>query len=147
MSNIPYLRQLDDNSTVIAKDLTAMATALSTIPASPYKVYTALLTQTGTNNPVANVLQNTIGTVTVSRTGVGVYNIECPNFNFFTLNKTAVCAIPTNTSIFRYKIYILNPTNFSISTYSSSGSSQSAVSGDVADDLLYNTMVEIRVYN
>jgi hypothetical protein len=34
MSNIPYLRQLDDNSTVIAKDLTAMATALSTIPAS-----------------------------------------------------------------------------------------------------------------
>jgi hypothetical protein len=39
MSNIPYLRQLDDNSTVIAKDLTAMATALSTIPAS-FNIYT-----------------------------------------------------------------------------------------------------------
>lgn len=27
----------------------------------PYKVYTALLTQTGTDNPIAHVLQNTLG--------------------------------------------------------------------------------------
>ena len=39
----------------------------------PYKVYTAFLTQTGTDAPVADVLQNTIGNIVWSRNGVGDY--------------------------------------------------------------------------
>lgn len=40
----------------------------------PYKVYTALLTQSGTNAPVATVLQNTLsGTITWSYSLVGSY--------------------------------------------------------------------------
>ena len=47
----------------------------STAPDSrPYKVYTALLTQSGTNAPVATVLENTLGgTVVWSRLGEGEY--------------------------------------------------------------------------
>jgi hypothetical protein len=113
----------------------------ATLPAAlPYKVYTALLTQTGINDPVANVLYNTIGTVTVSRTGAGVYNISCPDFNFFTLNKTAICAVPTNTNIYRYTIRPTNPTTVELVTFNSANPPS-------IDDLLSNTMVEIRVYN
>ena len=40
----------------------------------PYKVYTALLTQTGTNDPVATVLQNTLeGTISFHYVGTGNY--------------------------------------------------------------------------
>jgi hypothetical protein len=52
----------------------------------PYKVYTALLTQTGTNAPVATILENTIGNIvwTYISTGVYVGNL----ISAFPLNKT-----------------------------------------------------------
>lgn len=41
----------------------------------PYKVYTALLTQTGTNAPTAVVLENTLGgTIVWARVGTGAYS-------------------------------------------------------------------------
>jgi hypothetical protein len=40
---------------------------------NPYKVYTALLTQTGTSNPIAYVLQNTIGEIVWTRNSAGVF--------------------------------------------------------------------------
>ncbi len=41
-----------------------------------YTLYSALLTQTGTNAPVATQLQNTIaGTMTWARTGSGIYTV------------------------------------------------------------------------
>lgn len=39
----------------------------------PYKVYTALLTQTSTNPPVANVLENTIGNIVWEYLATGQY--------------------------------------------------------------------------
>jgi hypothetical protein len=42
-------------------------------PAVGYKEYVALLTQTGTNAPVATVLSNTLGTVTYQYNNVGQY--------------------------------------------------------------------------
>ena len=55
----------------------------------PYKVYTALLTQTGTNAPVATVLENTLGgTVTWSRTVPGGYFATLSDA--FTTDKTTV---------------------------------------------------------
>jgi len=45
-----------------------------------YKVYTALLTQTGTDAPVATVLENTLGiNLTFSYLAVGVYTVNNPN--------------------------------------------------------------------
>jgi len=38
-----------------------------------YKIYSALLTQTGISDPVATVLENTIGNVVWTRIGVGQY--------------------------------------------------------------------------
>jgi len=60
-----------------------------------YKVYTALLTQTGVNPPVATVLKNTTGgTIAFAYDNVGVYRAVITGANFtatnFTANKTAV---------------------------------------------------------
>lgn len=54
-----------------------------------YKVYTALLTQSGTDAPVATVLQNTLGgTVVWTRDDVGIYTATLALA--FTTNKTFV---------------------------------------------------------
>lgn len=50
-----------------------------------YKVYTALLTQTGINPPVPTVLENTIGTIWFERIGAGIYHIK--SNSLFTTNK------------------------------------------------------------
>ena len=55
-----------------------------------YTVYTALLTQTGTNAPVATVLQNTTGgTIAWSYSNVGIY-VATISSATYTANKTAV---------------------------------------------------------
>ncbi len=53
---------------------------------APYKVYTALLTQTGGNAPVGTVFQNTIGEITWSYEGNGYYEGTCAGC--FPENKT-----------------------------------------------------------
>ena len=45
----------------------------------PYKVYTALLTQSGTDAPVATVLENTLGVITLQRNELGDYSILSDN--------------------------------------------------------------------
>jgi len=57
----------------------------------PYKVYTALLTQSGTSAPVAEVTENTLGFVpTFNYSGVGDYSsINSEWFDF--INKKVVC--------------------------------------------------------
>jgi hypothetical protein len=60
---------------------------ISTTPQPAYKVYTALLTQSGTGAPVATVLENTLGGEVVwARGGVGNYTGTL--VGAFTLNKT-----------------------------------------------------------
>jgi hypothetical protein len=39
----------------------------------PYKSYTAILTQEGTQNPVPTILENTLGDIVWERISVGVY--------------------------------------------------------------------------
>ena len=59
----------------------------------PYKVYTALLTQTGTDAPVATVLQNTLGFNIVWRyeAGGGVYTFQNDSTGIlFNRNKTFI---------------------------------------------------------
>tara|TARA_A100001201_G_C3956125_1_gene161161 strand:+ start:24 stop:470 length:447 start_codon:yes stop_codon:yes gene_type:complete len=55
-----------------------------------YTAYTALVTQTGTDAPVATILKNNTGyTYTWARTGGGTYTITASG-NAFTSNKTIV---------------------------------------------------------
>jgi hypothetical protein len=42
----------------------------------PYRVYTAILTQTGTDAPVANVLENTVGNINWIYDGTGIYKLN-----------------------------------------------------------------------
>lgn len=78
------------------KDSSGVVETLATtegIAATEPKVYVALLTQTGTDAPVATVLKNTLGgTVVWSYLGVGSY--EATSIGGFTENKTALYVNP-----------------------------------------------------
>jgi hypothetical protein len=52
---------LTENRTFLLPDIEGTIALTSDIPTPSYKVYTALLTQTGTSAPVAIVLENTLG--------------------------------------------------------------------------------------
>lgn len=101
----------------------------------PYRVYTALLTQSGTDAPVATVLENTLGgDIIWSRTGAGIYKGTL--LNTFTNNKT-FCFISSQ----QYISYILRNTLDEI------GVATTDLSDTYVDDLLIQTPIEIRVYN
>lgn len=106
----------------------------------PYKVYTALLTQSGTDAPVATVLENTLGSITFSRTDIGKYGII--SNQLFTINKTAILSGSE---------YIFNPTLVSSSVSDSSLIEMSTVDvtgvNNYSDDILASNLIEIRVYN
>jgi hypothetical protein len=63
----------------------------------PYKVYTALLTQTGTDAPVATILQNNIGNIIWTRDGTGEYLATLNGA--FPENKTFVLLTPNEGGI------------------------------------------------
>ena len=58
----------------------------------PYKVYVALLSQTGTGIPIATILENTIGEITYDWISAGHYVINSEGL--FTSNKTLVFVQP-----------------------------------------------------
>jgi hypothetical protein len=64
--------------------------AASTLFREPYKVYTATLSQSSTDDPVATVLRSTFdAAMTWARADVGQYTITSENGEF-TLNKTVL---------------------------------------------------------
>jgi hypothetical protein len=103
----------------------------------PYKVYTALLTQSGTDDPVATVLENTLGGEVVwSRGDDGYY--EAQSNDLFTTEKT-FCFISKTTNISdNLMIYADGINQCALEIEDSSGNS--------IDGALMNTPIEIRVY-
>lgn len=102
-----------------------------------YKVYTALLTQTGTDAPVATVLENTLGgAVTYGYSATGIYTIN--SSGLFTLNKTAVFGgiVAINGSVVALGITSGTMTDSIMYLENISG----------GDEFLLNTAIEIRVY-
>ena len=100
-----------------------------------YKVYTALLTQTGTDAPVATVLENTIGGIVWSREGAGVY-LGTLN-NAFDINKTWLYVKMSNADDDGLNYITLNNTSEiqilnTVNDWSNTG---------------YTYEIEIRVYN
>jgi len=103
-----------------------------------YKTYAALLTQTGTNAPVATVLKNDTGaTMTWGRSGVGQYSIASSNTNLFLPNKTAVA-----------EINVGNPTSSTQGLFKRWNRQQNnIVTINVQQDSLFtNGFIEIRIY-
>jgi len=99
-----------------------------------YKVYTALLTQTGTSAPTAIVLENTLGgTVVWGRNVTGVYYATL--IGAFTINKTALFV--TN-RLFNDILRAYSDPEDSNTIYLESSN---------GDGNLLNNTIEIRVYN
>lgn len=103
----------------------------------PYNVYTALLTQTGTNAPVATVLENTLGaTITWSYVGVGQYYATASSAVFTASKTTGILSNSSSTGINAF-------VNISTTVFNT----VTTVSGTVSNNELSKNMVEIRVYN
>ena len=112
----------------------------------PYKVYTALLTQTGTNDPSASVLENTLGEeLAWTRDFTGSYfvtassNIFTEKTAVFTPNFVMYLSVAGDDPNYVNAWYYGLPTN---TIYVSSGNGP-----DAADGQLSNHPIEIRVYN
>lgn len=123
----------------VAKALSTDAARSSQIAdaAANYKVYAALLTQSGTSAPTAKVLDNTLsGVPTLARTGVGVYTITLSGA--FTTDKTFLL---TGVSTTAGATVSAVRTSANVITLTTSNASNAA-----ADVLLTDTPIEIRVY-
>lgn len=121
--------------TVVASS-TGQLSAVSNIDYRNYKVYTALLTQTGTNAPVATVLENTLGAITLNYTSAGSFTAT--SSSLFTLNKT---------SVFTQELFGLDSKSFQQVTSASNINLYTSSGGSYISGLYNNTLIEIRVYN
>lgn len=106
----------------------------------PYKVYTALLSQSGTNAPVATVLENTLGgTVVWTRNSLGNYSATLTNA--FTSLKTS-CSLDISSNVAGIRLTGINRLNNDVVQVVSATNT-----GAAADLATTEGMVEIRVYN
>jgi hypothetical protein len=110
--------------------------------ALPYKVWSGFLTQSGTSDPVATVLENTIGSIVWSYSSFapGAYEVV----GTLPLGKSFVIAGPPNT----YGPFA----NVVLGTFAQVLANKIIIkstnsSGVMQDGLLYNHFIEIRVYN
>lgn len=109
--------------------------------ALPYMVYTALLTQTGTNAPTALILNNTLGGVPVwSYIQTGTYMITLSGG--FVIGKTfpVISGVLPDIDGGKNAVAVQSDVN-SIFVQTGSG-----VAMSFSDDYLLNTPFEIRVY-
>lgn len=117
---------------------------MSNFGTSTYKVYTALLTQTSTNDPIANVLDNTLsGTIVWSRLNTGNYQAtlvgEFPDADKVVIfvNQAGIVALGGGDSVYTYA-YVNDADSIILDTL---------LSSNYQDAMLYRTPIEIRVYN
>lgn len=115
-------------------------------PQAPkYKVYTALLSQSGTDAPVATVLENTLGGEVIwSYDGQGTYIATLAEA--FIENKTFlsnnISQNQEDTKTDEIEFYRLDVNSIALDTKTFDGTDLLDV-----DDILNNNSVEIRVYN
>ena len=118
--------------------ITALTANFNGGGAAPYKVYTALLTQSGTDAPIATVLENTLGgDIVWSRNSVGNYTATL--LGAFIDNKTTIQIIAN-----RGKGHTATS---SVNDVDSVFLGMANAVNSLADDILENTPIEIRVYN
>jgi hypothetical protein len=124
----------------------------SKVPTPKYKVYSALLNQSGTSDPEPTVLENTLGVLTFDYVSLGNYKISTSGL--FTLNKTFATIASSNSESVNF-IYINNVNEILISSKDLTAAStvvdflgiETQVEIPNAVDGLVDTSIEIRVYN
>lgn len=142
--NLSQYNQENENNSIsvyvnlVGTDVNLSITLAGGGAASLYQVYTALLTQSGENAPVATVLENTLGNIVWTRDAEGEYRAELEGA--FTINKTVIfcCA---NTGQGNSVIFDADDDETTIHL------STSDFENNLFDSLLDNTPIEIRVYN
>ncbi|MFM2204473.1 MAG: Flavobacterium phage 11b [Bacteroidota bacterium] len=106
-----------------------------------YNSYTALISQSGTDSPIAKVLNNTTGvTFSFSRNSAGNYMITGSS-NVFTTDQTAIIhSINTNGSFSNSRMYVysIGAQFFTIETYNAT---------TATDGIITDAFIEIRIYN
>jgi hypothetical protein len=112
-----------------------------TVALVDYKVYSALISQSGTGAPTAKVLKNTTGaTFSFTRGGTGSFTVTASS-NVFTTNKTA-SLYSLNTgggySNAMMNFWYAGATIFFIETLSA---------GSLTDGIMIDTFIEVRIYN
>jgi len=127
----------DNDTSIPTTAFVTGAIATAVVTARPYKVYTAILSQSGTSAPVATVLENTLGgTVVWSRVSTGEYRGTLTGA--FTANKTVVLQGGTaafkSTNSFPVTVDYVQVKTFNPSTLTSE------------DSILVSYSIEIRVY-
>jgi hypothetical protein len=127
---------------------TSVLNALANYDPCPYKIYSALISQSDTNAPVATVLENTLGEeVTFSYVESGNYMIT--NVDLFVEGKTSIFLgregfAGTLAPVIGYNL------NFAEGGFYNSvqlTSSHQGSSLTTLDNLINNISIEIRVYN
>lgn len=118
---------------------------------SSYKKYVATLTQTGTNAPVATVLENTLGSITWSYDSTGWY-LGTLTGAFATASKVVVFVgnqfFVRETGGIIITKEVVSDRNDENSIFVGSAKYDGVASGNVLDNaVLNNTPIEIRVYN
>jgi len=115
----------------------------SLTPTPTYKVYTALLTQSGEDAPVATIMENTLGELVWTRTSDGIYGAIFSEI--FPINKSiGFITIGLGVGAF-YSITVGEP--YQSSNIALVVSYNSPLMNTPQDNLLYSTPIEIRVYN
>jgi len=105
----------------------------------PYKVYTALISQSGTSAPTLVVLQNTLGdTITSLYNGVGNYTLQLATLNLFIYTKTFILLNSSYNSN-AYLGIVRGDDNELLVT--------SVYSGSNSNNVISDASIEIRVYN
>lgn len=123
----------------------------------PYKVYKALLTQSGTDAPVATILENTLGNLVWSR----VDDIREPGLlssyeatleGVFEEGKTVIIPPTNQSSITSQDVFTAGVLNINSIFLISGYLSYNVIGGEMnisvspSDGMLYNHHIEIRVY-
>jgi hypothetical protein len=133
----------------VTEALKRLKTLIDNIPSGgdsrPYKVYTALLTQSGTDAPVATVLENTLGaTVSFTRTNTGVYKAVFSNEILTETNHSFLQGAGNAISLVSIWGYYISSTEFLFECYDLGNV---GLGFETKDDILDNQFIEIRVYN
>ena len=104
-----------------------------------YDIYVALLTQTGSDAPVATVLQNSIGTITWTVAGIGSYYAAIPGYD--TSKIVVFIGDPSTGNPNLYNIAYSNPEDSGVHIYTGT------LPAVMQDGILKFTVIEIRKYH
>lgn len=139
-------QHVEDYLTGLTASIDTLTTNLASATASVvdlqpnYKIYTALLTQSGTASPTATVLENTIGDIVFTRDDVGYYIGTLADA--FTIGKTLPYSFSSATGWNNYTISCERDSDDTVAIFLESAGSPLEISASG-----YEIFIKIKVYN